>query len=988
MASTKTFYDVVRSAPRGRFTGVRRNYTPEDVLRLRGSINIEHTMATMGANKLWRLLHEDPYVNALGAVTGNQAMQMVRAGLKAIYLSGWQVAADNNTSGSMYPDQSLYPSNSGPDLVKRINKTLCRADQVDCSEGIHQTDWFAPIVADAEAGFGGALNCFEIMKAYVESGAAGVHYEDQLSSEKKCGHLGGKVLLPTSAHERNVNAARLAADVCGVPTVLVSRTDAESATLITSAVDERDRPFIDFDRGQTPEGFYYLKPKLGLEHCIRRGIAYAPYSDMLWMETSTPDLEIAKAFAEGVKKEYPDILLSYNCSPSFNWEANLAPAEIERFQVEMGAMGYRFQFVTLAGFHSLNLGMYKLARGYKESGMAAYSALQQEEFALQRHGYTAVRHQREVGTKYFDRVALAASGGSVSTTAADGSTEAAQFKPGPLPQSGARTVQQQGVRIPQAGLATAATVSSPTGGDRSAALRILAPSCTGENEVLSDRLLQLVSQLHTKFDNRRRHLLEERNVVQEQIDGGHFPSFRKETADIRKDDSWQASEIPKDLQDRRVEITCPATEPALSTGIGSGANGVLVDFEDSLVPTWRNLIGGQKLLKKIIGQRRSHATLPALICRPRGLHLVEGHVQATDGPVSASIWDLSVYLQNNAKQLLSQDSGPYLYLPKIQNFHEAELWNDLLAEIEAELDLPTASIKATVLIEHILATFDAEEILFALKDRVVGLNCGRWDYLFSHIKTFNRHPQLVMPDRATVTMQSPFMGHYAQSIINVAHARGVHAMGSMSPQVPDGFNQVERSATMEKVRADKEREFGLGHDGTWVAHPSLVPVAASAFGKMPAPGNQIAQSKRGTTKAATKPLELIQVPFGGTLSDACLRQNIRTTLTYYTSWLQGKGWVPLNGLMEEAATAEVSRAQVWQWCQNEVTLNEGTRVTAGLVDDVIEKEARDLAVKAAGGRGADALQTAKELLINDVHSKDMRPFMTEDAYNCLIHKDM
>ena len=420
-----TFADLVPS-PSGRFDGIERPYTPEDVLRLRGSVPITHTLAERGANRLWELLHSEPFINALGAVTGNQAMQMVRAGLKAIYLSGWQVAADANTAGAMYPDQSLYPANAAPELCRRINRTLQRADQIEHAEGGAKRDWFVPIVADAEAGFGGPLNSFEIMKAFIEAGAAGVHFEDQLASEKKCGHLGGKVLIPTQAHERNLVAARLAADVMGTPTITVARTDAESAQLITSDIDERDQPFIDRDN-RTPEGFFRLKEGTGLDHCIARGLSYAKIADVLWWETSHPDLDDAKRFAEAIQKEHPNKLMAYNCSPSFNWKAKLDDATIAKFQRELGAMGYKFQFVTLAGFHALNNSMFELADGYRDRGMAAYSELQQREFANEAAGYTATRHQREVGTGYFDQVATVISSGRSSTTALKDSTEAAQF---------------------------------------------------------------------------------------------------------------------------------------------------------------------------------------------------------------------------------------------------------------------------------------------------------------------------------------------------------------------------------------------------------------------------------------------------------------------------------------------------------------------------------------------------------------------------------
>jgi isocitrate lyase len=407
-----------------RFAGISRPYGQADVLRLRGSFRVEHTIARLGAERLWNLLHSEDYVNALGALTGNQAVQQVRAGLKAIYLSGWQVAADANTAGRMYPDQSLYPVDSVPNVVRRINSALLRADQIDSAEGKRDRYWLAPIVADAEAGFGGPLNAHELMKSMIEAGAAGVHFEDQLASEKKCGHMGGKVLVPTSHFIRTLVAARLAADVYDVPTILVARTDADSAKLVTSDIDERDRPFI-ASKERTSEGFFRIKS--GIETAIARGLAYAPYADLIWCETSTPDLAQAKQFAEGIRKQFPNKLLAYNCSPSFNWKKNLDDATIAKFQRELGAMGYKFQFVTLAGFHALNYGMYELARKYKDRGMAAYSELQQAEFAAEKDGYTATRHQREVGTGYFDQVAEVISGGASSTLALEDSTERHQF---------------------------------------------------------------------------------------------------------------------------------------------------------------------------------------------------------------------------------------------------------------------------------------------------------------------------------------------------------------------------------------------------------------------------------------------------------------------------------------------------------------------------------------------------------------------------------
>lgn len=407
-----------------RWNGIERPYSAEDVVKLRGSVQIEYTLAARGAERLFRSIHEKDFVNALGALTGNQAVQQVKAGLEAIYLSGWQVAADANSAGQMYPDQSLYPVDSVPNIVKKINQALQRADQIDNVEGTEGFDWFAPIVADAEAGFGGPLNVFELMKAMIEAGAAGVHFEDQLASEKKCGHLGGKVLQPTQNAVRNLVSARLASDVLGVPTILIARTDADAADLITSDIDPLDQPFITGER--TPEGFY--RTKAGIDQAIARGLAYAPYADLVWCETSHPNLEEAKQFADAIHAKFPGKLLAYNCSPSFNWKAKLDEETIAKYQVELGKMGYKFQFVTLAGFHALNHSMFELAHDYKDHGMAAYSKLQQAEFASEAKGYTATRHQREVGTGYFDEVSQIISGGTSSTTAMKGSTETAQFQ--------------------------------------------------------------------------------------------------------------------------------------------------------------------------------------------------------------------------------------------------------------------------------------------------------------------------------------------------------------------------------------------------------------------------------------------------------------------------------------------------------------------------------------------------------------------------------
>ncbi len=412
-----------------RWRGIKRDYSAADVERLSGSVREQHTLADLGARRLWQLLTTEDFVPTLGALTGNQAVQQVKAGLKAIYLSGWQVAADANNAGQMYPDQSLYPASSVPDVVRRINNALKRADQIQKMEGQGDTHWLAPIIADAEAGFGGPLNAFELMKAMIEAGAAGVHFEDQLASEKKCGHLGGKVLVPIQQHVRTLNAARLAAEVEGVPTVLLARTDADSAQLLTSDIDPRDHKFLTGER--TPEGFFRIKPGVGKDYAIARGLAYAEYADLIWWETAEPNLDDAQRFADAIHHHFPGKMLAYNCSPSFNWRKKLPMHDIAEFQKRIGAMGYKYQFVTLAGFHALNHSMFELARGYATRGMAAYSELQEAEFASEKHGYTAVKHQREVGTSYFDAVATAISAGKSSTTAMAGSTETEQFHDAP-----------------------------------------------------------------------------------------------------------------------------------------------------------------------------------------------------------------------------------------------------------------------------------------------------------------------------------------------------------------------------------------------------------------------------------------------------------------------------------------------------------------------------------------------------------------------------
>ncbi|PAV66026.1 hypothetical protein WR25_19445 isoform B [Diploscapter pachys] len=635
--AAKNWYQVVKTAPKGRFKGIKRDYEVEDVLKLRGSIDIEYTLAIRGANKLWQLLHTESFVPALGAQTGNQAVQMVRAGLKAIYLSGWQVAADANTASDMYPDQSLYPANSGPELCRRINKSLRRADQIDAVEAEDyqaQRDWYAPIVADAEAGFGGALNCFELMKAYIEGGAAGVHYEDQLGSEKKCGHMGGKVLIPTAQHIRHLNAVRLAADVCNTPTIIVARTDAESSRLLTSDVDERDHPFIDRAAGRTIEGFYRLKESMALQNCVARAIEYAPYCDLIWMETSHPTISDAREFAEGVRKVYPDKLFAYNCSPSFNWKQHLSPTQMEKFQKELGAMGFKYQFITLAGFHANSFSMFDLARNYKQTGMLAYSELQQREFSSEKYGYSAVKHQREVGTGYFDHVSNAITGGKGSTAALTGSTEEAQF------QTGTLTASSEDEEIVQ----------------------LTAPTRSGDEKILTPEALRFIKELNSEFNGRRLQLLQKRRQVQLDINqAAWFPQFDKNTENIRSDEGWKGAEIPHDLQDRRVEITGPTDRKMIINALNSGANVFMADFEDSNSPTWRNQLEGQINLYDAVRDNISYVhpitkkeytvskDRAVLKVRPRGWHLSEKHVLANNQPVSGSLFDFGMFAFHNAK---------------------------------------------------------------------------------------------------------------------------------------------------------------------------------------------------------------------------------------------------------------------------------------------------------------------------------------------------
>ncbi|CAF1454498.1 unnamed protein product [Adineta ricciae] len=986
--------------PAGRWDGIKRVYGPEIVRQLRSGVEIEYTLATNGANRLWKLLHTEPYINSLGAITGNQAMQMVRAGLNAIYMSGWQIAADGNTAGSMYPDQSLYPSNSGPEMVRRVNKTLERASQIENAEGNLSRDWFVPIVADAEAGFGGPLNCFEIMKAYIEAGAAGVHFEDQLASEKKCGHLGGKVLIPTNAHVRNLSAARLAADVCGVPTVIISRTDAESATLLTSNIDERDCEFIDTLAGRTAEGFFRLKQGSGLQHCIKRGLSAAPYSDLLWWETSTPNMEHAKVFAEAIQKEFPGKMMAYNCSPSFNWRANLSPEAIAKFQAELGAMGYKFQFVTLAGFHSINYGMFELSRKYKDYGMSAYSELQQAEFKSEPHGYTAVRHQREVGTGYFDTVMLAVTddrevthenllGGKSSTLALSESTEAAQFTkeaepiPYGLPQISVQPATEPA--IARAAMQMKQNVSQDS------SVQLTMDLEEGDEKVISTETIQFLASLHRRFEKKRQQILEARKTRQLLLNAGQRPKFLTTTGDIKKT-NWKILGTPKDLQDRQVEITGPCDRKMVINALNSGAKTYMADFEDSTTPTWRNLIEGQKNLYDAIrgeisfedaqsGKQYKVGPKPAvLMVRPRGWHLPELHVQIDGEPMSGSLFDFGVYVFNNARKLLGNGTGPYFYLPKMENYHEAELWNEVLNAAEDYLKIPRGTIKVTVLVEHILLTYEIDEVLYSLRDHIVGLNCGRWDYIFSYIKAFQNHRGFLTPNRSEIRMTTPFMRNYSRSVIKACHQRGAHAMGGMAAQIPIKSNAEENTKALQAVREDKVREANEGHDGTWVAHPGLVGIAIEAFAAtLNGKPNQVDRLRPDVNPSAAS---LIEIPLGSR-TEAGLRHNINVTLGYLEAWLRGTGCVPLYNLMEDAATAEISRSQIWQWVHHNAQLDDGRTVDLNMVENVINEEKAKWITKL---QSHNRLDDATNLLFKFVSDKNLKDFLTLDAYKKLVQE--
>ncbi|KAK0413535.1 hypothetical protein QR680_006857 [Steinernema hermaphroditum] len=774
-------------------------------------------------------------------------MQQVKAGLKAIYLSGWQVAGDANLAGEMYPDQSLYPANSVPQVVRRINNSLTppRPGYID---------YFAPIVADAEAGFGGVLNAFELMKGMIEAGASGVHFEDQLASVKKCGHMGGKKLV----------AARLAADVMGTPTVLLARTDADAADLLTSDVDDNDRPFITGER--TVEGFF--RTRAGIDQAIiaRPGLC----------ALCRPDL-----FAEAIHRQFPGKLLAYNCSPSFNWKKNLDDATIAKFQRELGAMGY------------------KKKQKKRTFPPPPPSKKKKESLLYPPH------------------------------------TTRGQTPPPPDAQ-------------------------------------------------------RFLRELHVRFEGRRQKLLQNRKSLQAKIDAGtYFPDFNPDSAAIREG-VWHGASIPDDLKDRRVEITGPTDRKMVINALNSGARVFMADFEDSNSPTWRNQLEGQTNLfdavrdqisyvhpitKKEYSLNKDHAVLKV---RPRGWHLPEKHVLVDGQPMSGSLFDFGLFFFHNARALLDKGSGPYFYFPKLENGEEAQLWADVIKFAEDYVKVPHGSAKCTVLIEHVLASFQMNAIIHALKDNIVGLNCGRWDYIFSYIKTFRNHRKFLLPDRFQIGMTTPFLRAYALQTIKTCHARNIFAMGGMAAQIPIKHDLVANEKAFAMVRADKEREVADGHDGTWVAHPGLVPVAMDIFNRTLSGPNQIEKQLAGFSASSA---DLTAIP-EGTRTDVGFRHNISVTLGYLDHWLRGVGCVPLYNLMEDAATAEISRAQLWQWLRHEAKLEDGTVIDVPLVKQTIASETERRLIRA--GSVVSRLPEAAELLEKFVTEDEMSDFLTLDAYDRLV----
>uniref|UniRef100_A0A915CRN4 malate synthase n=1 Tax=Ditylenchus dipsaci TaxID=166011 RepID=A0A915CRN4_9BILA len=720
-----------------------------------------------------------------------------------------------------------------------------------------------------------------------------------------------------------------------------------SVELLTTDIDERDHPFIDRAAGRTPEGFHRLRDDTAIQSCIERAKQYAPYCDLIWMETSHPTLADAKEFAEGVRRDFPDKMFAYNCSPSFNWRKHLRQSDMEKFQKELGAMGFKYQFITLAGFHANNFSMFDLARNYKERGMAAYSELQEKEFDNEKHGYTAVKHQREVGTGYFDYVSQAAAGGISSTTALAGSTEEAQFH----------------------------TATAPP--DEDEIVTITSAMQSGDEKILTPDVLRFLKDLHQTFEPKRHKLLAQRKILQNRIDtGDYYPDFDPKTAEIRSDRGWQGAPIPKDLMDRRVEITGPTDRKMVINALNSGAKVFMADFEDSNSPTWRNQIEGQ------INFHESPLSFEQGDCcaesASRGWHLTEKHVLVNKKPLSASLFDYGLFVYHNAKALVDKGSGPYFYLPKLENAEEAKLWAEVFAFTEDKLNLPHGTIKCTVLIEHLLAAFQMDEIAYALKDYIVGLNCGRWDYIFSYIKVFRNHRKFLLPDRFQITMTSEFLRAYSLLSIKTCHKRKIFAMGGMAAQIPIKHDQAANDKALAAVRADKEREATDGHDGTWVAHPGLIPVAKEVFDGILSGPNQI---NRQLTSYDASSKDLTVVP-DGTRTDFGFRRNISVTLGYLDSWLRGVGCVPLYNLMEDAATAEISRAQLWQWLRHEARLEDGRTIDPNLVKQTIAAETERRLIRA--GSVVNRLPEASELLEKFVLEPELSDFLTLDAYDKLV----
>ena len=790
-------------------------------------------------------------------------------------------------------------------------------------------NWLPPIVADAEAGFGGALNAFELMRSMIEAGAAGVHFEDQLASEKKCGHLGGKVLVPTSQFIRTLTAARLAADVLDAPTVLVARTDALGATLLTSDVDEYDSEFVTGER--TSEGFFRVRD--GIKAAISRGLAYAPYADVLWCETSTPDLDEAQAFAQAIHERFPGKLLAYNCSPSFNWRKHLDEQQVASFQEALADWGYRFQFITLAGFHSLN--------PLCSSSPAATRRITWPPTSICRNASSPWRGSatpRRAIRRRWDQL-LRPRRDRDRPRQLDPRTQGLD-RGGP--------VQERSSRMTAVGEA-----------------KLTASSLT----TLSTEARAFVTRLQRELNPRRLELLERRRERQLELDAGALPDFLPETKHVRHGD-WRVASAPNDLRDRRCEITGPVERKMMINALNSGARVFMADFEDANSPTWTNVLEGQANVRDAVrreievdtGEKRYRLNdeTATLMIRPRGWHLPERHFEVDGEPISGSLFDFGLVFFHNARELIERGSGPYFYLPKLESHLEARLWAQAFALAEEELGIPIGSIRCTVLIETILAAFEMEEILYELRDYGCALNAGRWDYIFSCIKKFRTRDWL-LPDRAQVTMTVPFMRAYTELLVRTCHHRGAHAIGGMAAFIPSRKDPEVNRVALAKVREDKERESSDGFDGTWVAHPDLVPVATEVFdGVLGQRPNQVERLRDDVVPDASALLSIPDTP--GEITEQGLHTNVSVGVRYLDAWLHGVGAATIDNLMEDAATAEISRSQVWQW------------VRAGRFD---AEQVRDKAAEVAAG------QKAKELFLQLALADQLVEFLTLPAYDHL-----